>query len=209
MLDMAIKAERTKKGTLRDFLLEGAEPKQEKHAPERGGCEYAEHDNDRVTEKRLCRCMYYHNRRAEDGGRDRSCAQCKFPEKWENKSDYVILDYEVPMEQVWEKVGGIDLLIRGKNGGPVYAVEVKPENSTETVARMIAEILTYAEISEYRVCGYDISPAICFFKDSAQWRDYRWLKTRSEFQTLTEKVQVFYITHDKTSFEIRRMDEDR
>lgn len=85
-------------------------------------------------------------------GKDKElCCECVLEKKWNNTGKHKITDYEVPMEYVISKVGGIDLLIDNK-----YAAEIKPEGSPETLVRMFAEILTYTIDSNY-------SPAICFF----------------------------------------------
>lgn len=212
LLSEKLRENTVREGALREFLLKGVVPEEKKHSPDHESCKYAPKDTKdrmRVTEKRLCRCMYYYNRRMENEKQQRKCAQCQFPARRNNQGDYEILDYEVPMEKVWGKVGGIDLLIREKTGGPVYAVEVKPENSKEALGRMIAEILTYVEISGYKACGYEVKPAICFFKDSVQWKDYQWLKETPEFRSLMETISVFFITHDEIGFAICRMESEK
>ena len=51
---------------LRSFLLEGAEPEKTPHRPNHNGYSYRNAEKPAnqipVTEKRICRCMYYCNR---------------------------------------------------------------------------------------------------------------------------------------------------
>lgn len=192
-----------KAGNTRNFLLENEEPKKGVHRPEHKGCTYSGKDNTRITEKRLCRCMHYYNLETPAA----KCEKCPFTARRKNEGEYIILDYEVPMATVWKKVGGIDLLIQGKKDNTVYAVEVKPEKSKETLVRMVAEILTYAEISDYQLENYGkIKPGICFFKDSQQWHDYEAFKNDPDFKVLMSAVDVFYITHTDSAFQICKMD---
>ena len=121
--------------------------------------------------------------------------------KWNNTGKHKITDYEVPMEYVISKVGGIDLLIDNK-----YAAEIKPEDSPETLVRMFAEILTYTIDSNY-------SPAICFFESSRQMEDFqRYRREQNEdLELLMQYVEVFYISHsDKNgiaNYEIKSIKE--
>ena len=146
--------------------------------------------------------MYYYNLDNSNA----KCADCLFTAPWKNVGDYEILDYEVPMPTVWNKVGGIDLLLKNKQDDTIYAVEVKPEKSKETLVRMVAEILTYVEISDYQVEKYGkVKPAICFFKDSIQWKDYDTYKDDPYFKIMMNQVEVFYITHTNSAFKICKM----
>lgn len=137
------------------------------HNPKREKCDYKNSDdsdkNIRTTEKRMCRCMYYYNLRRNE---ERCNQNCNYPEKWMNISPYTIEDYEYPSKYVNKGIGGVDLLIHKED--KKYVVEIKPERSTETIVRMIAEILTYVMDVNFK----DYEPAICFFKDSKQDKDY-------------------------------------
>ena len=194
---------------VREFLMEGAVPEATPHRPNHAGCSYRNADGAinriSVTEKRICRCMYYFNRLEASQKQQEKCEGCDFPGKRKNISDYTILDYEVPMPYVVSGAGGIDLLVESPNG-KIYAVEVKPDDSKETLARMIAEILTYCEISDYTVlnrgCSLPVQPAICFFKNSQQWEDYFKLQSNSDLEFLLGLIKVFYITQDDSVFEI-------
>lgn len=153
--------------------------------------------SDRVTEKRICRCMKYY-------GQDKDlCSGCKFKQKWNNiGGEYRITDYEVPMEYVIPKVGGIDLLINDQ-----YATEIKPEGSSETLVRMFAEILTYTIDNSY-------TPAICFFEGSKQMEDFQKYKkdNNEDLELLMKYVNVFYITYNEdkeigiANYEIKPID---
>ena len=190
----------------RKRALLGFVPKSEKpHAPHHVMCDYdGEADGERVTEKRICRCMYYFN--CGDPEQEAKCATCGFPWKKRNGNlSLGILDYEVPMPCVVEGVGGIDILAWSVDDS-VYAVEMKPENSSESLARMIAEILTYCELAGYEVQGEDsvfVKPAICFFENSKQHRDFEKLKDCDAFIEASAEVTVFVLSYGSDSF---RMD---
>lgn len=186
---------------LNNFLLQGVESQEKLHNPNHKYCDYKKTDSNRITEKRICRCMYYFN-----SSKNEKCKNCLFSLKWKNESEYEIINYEVPMPKVVKKTGGIDLLLKSKNNNKIFATEVKPEYSTETLVRMIAEILTYCEISKYHLENYGkIIPSICFFKYSKQWEDYEIYKNNPHFKILMKKVQIFYITHTESSFDIHKL----
>ena len=81
-------------------------------------------DTETRTEKRICRCMYYFNQNEYPKRCDNK--SCKFYKKWKNVGDIEIVDYEVPTKYVIDQVGGIDLILKDKNG-KLYGAEVKPE----------------------------------------------------------------------------------
>ncbi len=200
---------------LRLFLLEGAEPEKTPHCPNHNGCSYrnAEKPADQisVTEKRICRCMYYFNRPDSTKTQRAKCERCDFPGKRRNISSYTVLDYEVPMPYVVRGAGGIDLLVQSPDS-KIYAVEVKPDDSKETLVRMIAEILTYCEISDYSVVNHGhllpVHPAICFFKNSQQWDDYIEMQRDPDLLYLLGKIKLFYIAQDDVSFTIHDAEEN-
>lgn len=177
------------------FLLEGAAvDKTRPHHPNREkDCDFLKNPSDNIdrTEKRICRCMYYYQKD--------KCVGCQFEHKMElqNSSRYEIKDYEVPMKFVMGQIGGIDLEIFDKKSGITYAAEVKPYWNTESLVRMIAEILTYT--IDKVVDTYQ--PAICFFKnaDSIQAKDFckEEIQKNPDFQYLMQYVQVFYITYEQ------------
>ena len=133
----------------------------------------------KLTEKRICRCMYYYNT-----DRKKECKSCKINRKWKNVGNINITEYEYPTKYVIKNVGGIDLIFDDK-----YAVEVKPKGSEETLARMFAEILTYT-------IDYKYKPAICFFEGSKQMRDYRILmdEKNEDLIYICKYIKVFYFT---------------
>lgn len=207
---------------LKNLLLDGSVIYDQEHKPTHGFCTYQNGGSGRITEKRICRCMHYYNDINVSSDLKDKCRVCDYPTKLTNSSKFEILDYEVPMKTVAEKVGGIDLFIRSKIDGKLYGVEVKPPYSKETFVRMIAEILTYSELLErkVRVKGNgkeeDFEPAICFFKhdslalnstkDSVQWKDYHKLLEDDSFKTIIGCVKVFYITVDGNLFDIHEME---
>ncbi len=155
---------------------------------------------ERVTEKRICRCWSYFNK----ADRNQDCSTCNFKFKKKNLGKYEIIDYEVPTEFAMEQLGGIDWLLKKDNR--LIATEVKPPNSSETIVRMIAEILTYT-------VGTSYSPAICFFKTttdgtpSKQLIDYLKYKDNEDFLQIKERtgLEILYITFDKDTFSIHNV----
>jgi len=142
-------------------------------------------------EKTICRCMYHFNKDTER----QECLTCKQKERWHNISpDVKILEYEYPTTKKYTNVGGIDLILEYND--QIYATEVKPKSSKETLARMIAEILTYTcdiELlkQEPFIKGRNILPAICFFKNSDQEKDFYTYKELLE--PILKTITVFVI----------------
>jgi hypothetical protein len=143
---------------------------------------------DRITEKRICRCMNYYDENANICDEE----HCKLKLKWKNVGDITVSDYEKPTEYVMEKVGGMDLILDEH-----YAVEVKPYDSEETLSRMFAEILTYTIDGEYE-------PGIAMFKynhekeeESYQWRTLQKLEGEDYLKEIMEHVKIFTIDYAK------------
>lgn len=183
LADLVRKAEKNSDGKplLQEQLLGNIEKSKKTH-PEHNYCDFPRENykSERITEKRICRCMKYY-------GQDKElCSRCESKMKWNNTGELRITDYEVPMEYVIPKVGGIDLLIDNE-----YAAEIKPKDNPETLVRMFAEILTYTIDSNY-------SPAICFFESSRQMEDFqRYQREQNEdLELLMQYVKVFYISYD-------------
>ena len=203
LLADAIRKDDKSPGALREFLLSGGVKLAATHRPSHAACDYKSSDNIRVTEKRLCRCMYYYNLTP----RQSPCESCGFPCKRKNTGSFKICDYEVPMPDVWENVGGIDLMLReASRPGIFYGVEVKPPSSRETLVRMAAEILTYTQISGGRAVispeqTVPFLPGLCFFEGSAQDKDYGKYRDDPDFRVILTRVSVFVIHYtDKTFF---------
>lgn len=181
------------KQTLRQLLINDLESKGE-HIPNHNGCTGCL-DSGRITEKRLCRCMYYYNSKKE-----KICDACKIEKKWKNIGSTAVTEYEYPTKYVLDKVGGIDLIFDN-----TYAVEVKPQNSSETLVRMFAEILTYT-------MDYDYKPAICFFEGSKQMKDYEKLmaEKNEDLIYLCQYIKVFYFAIEQkdniVEFEIKEIE---
>lgn len=182
--------------TLREFLLEGS-VETYSHNPDHTACTYTSDMSERITEKRLCRCIYFLSNDKVSDEQKQKCASCKFPlSKLKLGGGYDVEDYEVAAP--YNEHNGIDLVWKGSDGA--YAVEVKPANSTETILRMVAEILTYTlPVEGQAAVG---KPAICFFqkntqgKLSAQWREYLAWKGNEDFKTILKCVHIFYFTKD-------------
>ena len=160
-------------------------------------CDFSAVSPKRVTEKRICRCWNYYNKPIVN----EECNDCQFKFKKKNAGSIEIIDFEVPTEFNIANLGGIDWLL--KDGDEIFATEVKPPESTETLVRMIAEILTYTIDSEYK-------PAICFFADSKQHDDYNEYKNNADFQYIINQtgIRVLCITYDENRFEIHDVEKE-
>lgn len=173
------------------------------HQDEHTVCTMPENESqERITEKRICRCWNYFNKANND-----YCEQCGFGFKRKNAGSIEIVDYEVPTVFSMEQLGGIDWLL--KKDAEIIAAEVKPPNSSETIVRMITEILTYT-------IGTSYAPAICFFKTdmfgnpSKQYVDYIKVRESDAFKSIEKNtgLRVFYITFDENTFVIHDVKDD-
>ena len=177
-------ASKDNKDILREVFLPDSElsvPKNKGtklHTPNHDNCSgIRKDDSNKLTEKRICRCMYYYGKKPE------KCQNCLLINKWQNVGEIQVSDYEWPTMHVYKKTGGMDLILDDK-----YAVEVKPVDSTETLTRMIAEILTYTLDS-----SREYEPGICFFEGSKQMEDFEKYRSNSDFQYILKFVKSFYI----------------
>lgn len=172
-----------------DILKKKLRNKWENEKPHKATHEIcAKCQTDRITEKRICRCMNYYDENAEICDEE----HCKLKLKWKNVGDITVSDYEKPTEYVMEKVGGMDLILDEH-----YAVEVKPYDSEETLSRMFAEILTYTIDGEYE-------PGIAMFKynhekeeESYQWRTLQKLEGEDYLKEIMTHVKIFTIDYTK------------
>ena len=157
----------------------------QEYKPNHNECDMNDKSPEKVTEKRICRCMYYYNKDID------KCSKCLLRKKYNNVSNrFKVIDYEVPTKYVIDGCGGIDILLEDTNSKEVYAVEVKPQNSTETLVRKVAESYTYLAdgINDYK-------KAIAFFSGSQQEKAYFNEKYRKneDFKYIFEDVTVFRI----------------
>lgn len=161
-----------------------------KHKPKHTKC--AGCDTDTITEKRICRCMYYYSPDSI------SCKSCRLKHKWNNIGEIKILNHEVPTKYKYDKVGGIDLIFNDEKREIKYAVEVKPMKSQESIGRMFAEIWTYT--TEPDEDDKIFTPAICFFdsKDNVQRNQFfRLLESNNDdLRYITDYIKVFYFEGD-------------
>ena len=173
------------------------------HADEHVRCSLDQTNAEKITEKRICRCWNYYNKNCHMI----KCGVCQFGFKRKNVGDIKILDYEVPTVFSMEKLGEIDWLL--DDGGKTLATEVKPPESTETIVRMVAEILTYT-------IGTPYTPAICFFKTTMnggttkQCDDYLKFNNNDDFLAIKKKtgLRVLYITFDDNNFIIHNAEKE-
>lgn len=165
------------------------------HKFDHNSCDFSSVSPERVTEKRICRCWNYYNK----PNHDEKCNSCPFQFKKKNVGGIEIVDFEIPTKFNIAKLGGIDWLL--KDGDKFFATEVKPPKSTETLVRMISEVLTYTVDSEYK-------PAICFFNGSKQHNDYNQYKDNADFQHIIKQtgIRVLCITYDEEKFEIHNVE---
>lgn len=194
-LQELVKAIRKGEKAKRELLLGGSNATYQ-HTPNHSTCTYDQKKGcQRKTEKRLCRCIYFLNGPKEQ---QEKCKGCPHPySKYTLAGGYTIKDYEVAAP--YNEHNGVDLIWTAPDG-ETYAAEVKPADSTETIIRMVAEILTYTLPADgFPVLG---KPAICFFKKtskgqpSAQWREYLAWKDDVDFKTMLDSVHVFYFTSE-------------
>lgn len=140
---------------------------------------------EQFTEKRLCKCLYYHNGKYR---RSAECASCDFQEWYDLTGPYQIEDYEVPAHYYARGVGEIDLVL--KAGETLYATEVKPyKGNDETLLRMVAEIMTYT-LGEAKY-----QKAIAFFENSPQAKEYEWISPA--LQALLKKADITVLCFEK------------
>lgn len=167
------------------------------HKFDHSHCNFSMVNPERVTEKRICRCWNFYNK----PNCDDKCHTCPFKFKKENVGNIEIVDFEYPTKFNIAHVGGIDWLL--KDGDEIFATEVKPPKSDETIVRMLAEILTYTVDSEYK-------PAICFFNGSKQHHDYDQYKDNADFQYIIKQtgIRVLCITFDEDEFEIHDVEKE-
>lgn len=168
---------------LRNKLLNGWMGNKE-HKPNHEACNgFDDPAKGNLKEKRICHCMYYYMKKPE------VCEKCSLKNKWKNVGDIEITDFEVPTKYVYDKVGGMDLILGGE-----YAVEIKPPHSPETLSRMFAEILTYT--IETDPAGNKYKPAICLFHTEGNEQMKQFMQLRKDenpdLKYIMEKVKVFY-----------------
>jgi len=180
------------------YFLDEAKISTQDHKPNHSECDMRENNSSRITEKRICRCMYYFGKSID------KCNKCPLSQKYNNVSNkFKIIDYEAPMKYVIENCGGIDIIIEDIQSGEKYAVEIKPKNSTETLVRMIAEIYTYTADGTN-----DYKKAIAFFEGSQQERDYfneDYIQNK-DFNYILEQVTVFRISEKEINNDIINYD---
>lgn len=152
-------------------------------------------NSERYTEKRLCKCMYYLN-----STHSKRCDKCAFQDCFEIVGDYQITDYEVPAYYYGDGIGEIDLII--SKDSICYATEVKPyKGNNETLLRMIAEIMTYAE-------GYPAGTyqkAIAFFEKNRD--DGKKTKQQEEYETADPALFALLKKADITVFRFEEVSE--
>ena len=164
------------KSFLKKKMLRGIIEEKKRHESNHDNCGRNNTDSNRITEKRICRCMFYYN---DD---EKKCNKCTQNSRWKNVGKIKINNYEFPTKHVIPGVGGMDLILDDK-----YACEVKPQASEESLTRMFAEILTYTQD-----CDQNYKPAICIFPGSKQMKDYKKYKSNPDFITISKFIKIFF-----------------
>lgn len=148
------------------------------------------------NEKRICKCLFVKSL----GQKETDCSGCIFCSEERRKyvkGNYSVEDYEVPVCADGFSKSNIDLLLKDKTSETLYATEVKPpENNSESILRMVAEIITYLFVLKKTHPELDYQPAIAFFEDSKQ--DNKFKESSSELKELikAEGITVFYFRKD-------------
>jgi len=148
-----------------------------------------------LTEKRICRCLYYWN-----SDHTKHCDTCKYQQgRCRINGNYRIKDYEVPAYYDGEGIGEIDLLIEGPEG--IYATEVKPpQGNSECILRMIAEILTYT-LDSNKGCR----KAIAFFENTPQSEEYNALTPKVKALLIRADIAVFQFVKSGDAYTIQKL----
>lgn len=159
--------------------------------PNRSACsglEPEKHESD-WKEKRICKCLYYYNRRPLEPCHP-NCDYVVRDRRRRIQGEYTIKDYEIPAYSGRIKdVGKVDMILEGPSGD-LYATEVKPpEGNPESLLRMIAEIVTYT-LCGFKYEGKETQRAIAFFSGSDQEREYNLHKDDEDLKTLLEETAI-------------------
>lgn len=161
------------------------------------------------TEPIICKCMFYYDRQNQKGADEinASCQKCPIISFWANKSKrFKVVDYEYPMpyKHTVTDIKRVDLLLKDVVSDCIYAVEVKRQESNESLSRMMAEALTYTAVLEkggkYGMKdGKKLLPAIAFFDKSSQQNEYmEWKQSNNPlFEKLIKEIKVFKIKISK------------
>jgi hypothetical protein len=170
----------------------------------------------RPTEKRLCRCLVNYNKENTKA----QCEKCAlknneyFAKKVINAE---MVDFEVPVSNDGkDSVGEIDLLFNFDN--TLYCAEFKPIWNTESILRMVAEILTYTHVVENDKKPFiekygEYQKSILLVKDSEQWK--QWTRSESEYKFSAcerlreiikmQKISVFCLELRKEGYFIEKL----
>lgn len=149
-------------------------------------------------EKRVCKCLYYYNKdpRNCDREQNKNCDYLLRKRRYRiQPGEYSIRDYEIPPYSGVTGVGEVDLILEGP-GGTLYATEIKPpKDNSESLLRMIAEIVTYT------LCGFKYEDkktgehiktkrAIAFFEGSDQAKEYDQHKDNEDLRALLKEAEI-------------------
>lgn len=111
-----------------------------------------------------------------------------------------ILDYQIPLkDKETDKAGKIDLL--AVNSEAAYILELKKEDSKETLLRCVLEGYTYKKTvfksklyREYEIKdNLPLRTAPFVYEEGRQWEEYQNLENRPKLKELMEKLDDGYI----------------
>ncbi|MDR0978562.1 MAG: hypothetical protein LBL91_01235, partial [Lachnospiraceae bacterium] len=129
------------------------------------------------------------------------------------KNDYLdigkILDYQIPLkDKQTTKAGKIDLISLKQD--KLYLIELKNDESKETLLRCILEIITYMNQidknklkSDFKLDGVNVKPAILIFKNTRPCYDMN-----DEYvKKLIDKFQIdVFVATSKELFNIEKIE---
>jgi len=111
-------------------------------------------------------------------------------------------DYQVPLKKIQtDDAGKIDLVSYDKKSNRIYLIEVKKQESKETLLRGVFEIATYYQLlnKENFIGSYeelekfnnkDIQKAVLIFKESTQYQEVQNLENNPNLKKLVEELDI-------------------
>jgi len=111
-------------------------------------------------------------------------------------------DYQVPLKSIQaDDAGKIDLVSYNKESNRIYLIEVKKQDSKETILRCVFEIATFYQLlnKENFIGSYkelenfntnDIKKTVLIFKKSSQYQEVQHLKNNPNLKKLIEKLDI-------------------
>ena len=124
----------------------------------------------------------------------------------------IIVDYQTPLkDKQTDNAGKIDLLSVNKDEKSVYILELKKEDSKETMLRCVLEAYTYLQtvnkeklLSDFYIDKeYKVKASPLVYKDAPQYLEFK--ENRRYLKTLMEKLDsVPFFIEEITSYKISK-----